>query len=59
MSGSTARLSVSVRAMDSAVAPVSIAIEVEIFVISALRNFSGSRRYGLVSMSGRLFTLEF
>ncbi len=54
-----ARLSVSVRAMDSAVAPVSIAIEVEIFVISALRNFSGSRRYGLVSMSGRLFTFEF
>ena len=44
--------SVKVRAMDSTDAPVSTAVELETLVISALRNFSGSRRYGLVSMSG-------
>lgn len=44
--------STKARAMDSTGAPVSTAVELETLVISAFRNFSGSRRYGLVSMSG-------
>lgn len=41
-----------VRAMVSTLAPVSIAVELETLVMRSLRNFSGSSRYGLVSMSG-------
>ena len=47
------------RAIESTEAPVSIAVELETLVISILRSFSGSRRYGLVSISGRLFMFEF
>jgi cell filamentation protein len=43
---------VRVRTMVSTLAPVSMAVELETLVMRSLRNFSGSRRYGLVSMSG-------
>ena len=52
MSGLVVSPSSSMRAMDATEVPVSIAVELATLVISALRNFSGSRRYGLVSMSG-------
>ena len=52
MNGFAFSLSSSMRAMEATGAPVSIAVELATLVISALRNFSGSRRCGLVSMSG-------
>ena len=52
MSGSVLSFSSNMRAMDATGAPVSMAVELATLVINALRNFSGSRRYGLVSMSG-------
>lgn len=41
-----------VRAMVSTLVPVSMAVELETLVMRSLRNFSGSSRYGLVSISG-------
>lgn len=42
----------SMRMIDAIEAPVSMAVELATHVSSAMRNVSGSRRYGLVSMSG-------
>ena len=52
VSGSVFLPSSSIRAIDATGAPVSMAVELATLVISALRNLSGSRRYGLVSISG-------
>jgi hypothetical protein len=52
LSGLVFLVSSSMRAIESTEAPVSIAVELETLVISNLRSFSGSRRYGLVSMRG-------
>ena len=48
--------SISVCAMDSTEAPVSMAVELETLVIKAFWYFCGSRRYGLVSRRDRLAT---
>ena len=52
LSGPYLSPSVSPRAIVSTGAPVSTAVELETLVISAFRNFFGSRRNGLVSISG-------
>lgn len=52
MSGLVLSLSSSMRAIDATGVPVSMAVELATLVISALWNLSGSRKYGLVSMSG-------
>jgi len=52
VNGLVGAVSSSMRAMEATLAPVSIAVELATLVISAFRNFSGSRRYGLVSMRG-------
>ena len=52
LSGMDFSPSTRARAMDSTEAPVSTAVELETLVINASRNFTGSRRYGFVSMSG-------
>ncbi len=51
MSDFVVSASVSVRTMDSIDAPVSMAVELATLAISAVRNCSGSRRYGFVSNS--------
>lgn len=58
VTGSVFPLSSSMRAMASIGWPVSMAVELATLVISALRNFSGLRRYGLVSMSGFSIMLD-